>query len=461
MRGVIAAPVVIGVWDLSGHWELGNGHSPLVILKPVIYHAVMSPKHIFVLISTILAVSLAIIIYIFLSLWNLWFLLPDQGIRLAINQTKPGTPFIADYLTRLQPDIKPVLESSRRIAISINQDNITLAIVPRNFFKSQKISARLSQPGWSIRNYGLIIIANRGENSPSSFISSFIKSSRSVFSSNKPLQPALIFHVPPNSAANIDDTMYGLAVASTKSLSGQQAITLQMNNNSLQYNPELNSQYKSVDGLQLAIPGGALSSLPKNIQDQLQKQILLHLPFKKTNPDIVSLLARQKWLQININDENIAISLKGNIISVADQIITWSKLEEAYARPVKQAFRLPDRTLAYEEVPGQLQAIFQVAGNDCRGASWPALDTSKAGITGVNPSARVSIWLCRSGDTLTISNNQEWAQANLKIAAPAPADSWNMAIGAPWLPEIISSNIKSLSGQGSQNYHTITAILNP
>lgn len=177
-----------------------------------------------------------------------------------------------------------------------------------------------------------------------------------------PIQPALIaqFRVANESVFMTgvrDNNALNLVTSSSLDQLGQAPFIISINNDELS---------QSSDVIKIDVPGVALDFLPMNVRNEWNKKLLAVLHFNNTKPDIMGELDKHGQVIIRIDGDGAAIGIEGTDeekASFTKKIRSWLQDEERYGRPVRRAFKLPDGTLGYELVPGEVKPVLQTDGD--------------------------------------------------------------------------------------------------
>ncbi len=408
----------------------------------------MSLKKIIIILLCSFATITLIITISHLSLWFLWNLLPSGEIRLAVDQSNKS---IADPLTKLLPtrikDIALDPTISSKFAFSKHNNKTTLLAIPSHpflFSSHKELTDYFHNKGWSSYHLGLIIVAQpenkQGLNSP---ISAWFRSVRELIKFDRPLHPFFIAEATPDSISFIDAPL--ALISHTKQGGIINVLTAPTEREISENNITQHTQSIKVNELQVAINSQSLRLLPVEMQQQWDVFYAKSLGFIKTKPKIIELLLRHEAIYLSSQDSSPVIAVSNNSQQFINNIKEWVQIEESYSRPQKRAFKLPDKTLGYEQVPGDLRDVFKYDDSQCQHASW---------LTPQSEDNMLHLWLCENDNQVALAQNKE---AALK-AATQPIlldDQWHIYLGPQYAPSLSGQLLNSLSVAGNNIYTAI------
>ncbi len=181
---------------------------------------------------------------------------------------------------------------------------------------------------------------------------------------------------------------------------------------------------KDIGELKLALPSHVLDTIPDALNRLWNNALLDQLGFTNTQPDIMGHLAQYDSLAIGLTQNDVTITLTGNQELFTSTAKAWLQAEEAYTRQRQRAFRLPDGTLGYEQVPGEIREVFlNSVDENCRHEAYPHLADMN------------HFWLCTKDNQVVLSSKYTTARAAIQEPLPAPGN-WYITLGAQYLADL-------------------------
>lgn len=394
-----------------------------------------------------------------LSLWFLWSLLPPGEIQLAVDQSNQA---VTNPLIKLLPteikDIAPDSTMSAKFAFSQSNDKITLLAIPSRpflFSSHQALINHFNDKGWNSYHLGLIIIARPGQPADKQELDrlshAWFRSARELIKFDRPFRPFIITEAAPGSIPFIDAPI--ALIGHTKQGNTINMLTAPTVSEISQNNIAKRTSPTRVNELQVAINSQSLSLLPAEMQQQWNTFYAVSLGFHQTKPKLIELLFQHETIYLSSQNNSSVIAISGNPQQFIDTIKGWVQAEEAYSRPQKRAFQLPDKTLGYEQVPGDPRDIFKYDDNQCQHASWFTPQSSKSGVgpAPLQENEMLHLWLCKNGNQAALAQNKE---AALEAATqPIIEDNqWRIHLGPQYAPSLSNQLLNSLSVTGNDTY---------
>jgi len=397
----------------------------------------MHRKVISVLALGVVAAFLITLVVAHLSIWFLWELLPPAGggqpgtIQIAINQKYLTASFFIHHLTTtsLAPTLTP-LASASLFAISQTPASTTLVAVPDNpflFREQRSLTKQLHEAGFRTERLGLLTIAQQGNgDEPADIVHASLRqaarqTARRLLSSALPARPLLIASADAGVIPFLDNS---LTVIGTAKGNDVQLVTTEQTINFHTTDLVAPPLPKDADELKLALPSHVLATIPDALNRMWNNALLDRFGFTNTQPDIMDHLAQYDSLAIQLTKNDVTIALVGHQELFISTAKTWLQAEEAYTRQRQRAFRLPDGTLGYEQVPGEIREVFSNSVDaNCRHEAYPL------------PADMKHFWLCAKDNQVVLSSNYATAQAAIQEPLPAPGN-WYVTLGAQHLADL-------------------------
>jgi hypothetical protein len=198
------------------------------------------------------------------------------------------------------------------------------------------------------------------------------------------------------------------------------------------------------DFLSLNLSGTTIQSMINQFNAQWDDVIQSKLGLSKTKPPITALLAAQQTVSLTLSGAEASIAIIGDPTALKTTLSNWLSNEEAFSRPQKSAFKLPDGTIGYELVKGELQTVL----------SDPDQEGCQAPIT-----ASVTLWLCQNSQGISLGTGHSLAQQALANINP---NHNSISIGRQYLGQLefpIINRIDSLVLFDSDPYTVLTVKL--
>lgn len=409
----------------------------------------MHRKVISVLALGVVAAFLITLVVAHLSIWFLWELLPPPShgppgtIQIAINQKYPTASFFIHHLTAtsLAPALTP-LASASLFAISQTPASTTLVAIPDNpflFRDRRSLTKQLREAGFRTERLGLLIIAQQGNSDePADIVRASLgqaarQTARRLLSSTLSARPFLIASADAGTIPFLDNSLIVIGTAKGNDV---QLITAEQTINFHTTDLIAPPLPKDADELKLALPSHVLATIPDALNRIWNNALLDRLGFTNTQPDIMNHLAQYDSLVIQLTKNDVTIALAGNQELFTSTVKIWLQAEEAYTRQRQRVFRLPDGTLGYEQVPGEIREVFSNSVDaNCRHEAYPRLaDAADTGRPVRGPDMK-NFWLCAKDNQVVLSSNYATAQTAIQEPPPTPGN-WYVTLGSQHLADL-------------------------
>ncbi len=352
---------------------------------------------------------------VYFSAWLPWYLLPaSKSMALAVDYTAPHSQelYRATFSRSTYTQELSRLSSARYAAYSFDESGQTLVVIPPLTAYSG-LGKQLEKQGWIVEYIGLILRARKtttASNSQSeaalpSLTTAIGKTLQHFLSRPDQAFPLSIAVVKQGAIPEADHTYYLLAfsrrggivgVVQSGEISGDVKTPIMVN---ASHNAKL----------QVSLPSDILSYIPESQLNLWQPKLESSFDFIKTHPSFVNELKRHTMFTVMMSDRAASLGVVGQPQLFTDAVSQWLSQEDAYYRPRKQAFRLPDGGLGYEVVPGKSRTVLSpIDENGCREYVGEGQKS----------------WLCLNGDAAILGTNKSDALRLVK----APTPNYYMAI---------------------------------
>jgi|GEM_PF-6840901 hypothetical protein len=410
----------------------------------------MSIKIIFTTLSFIAIIIVIVVINIHLSLWFLWYLLPEGNVKVAVNSSQSGSQVLSDLLNAsLVEDTTRLFDGAKRYSYIQTDTYSSVILVPKNpflFRDRDLLIEQLNANDWQTTSFGLLIVGTTQKTEPTlNTLKGTVGSSLGkYFSRRHPYRPIVVAQGNDGSISLLsgDTALVGVATNFGRELKIIIASDLESLPNFSISRPVLSDE---ANYLAINILGSTIQSVSAQFSDEWNKIIYSKLGFSVTKPPIISYMTVQQTSSMIITNEKAALAIIGDSNALKDVFHQWMKDEEAYLRPQKRAFKLPDGTLGYELVKGDSQVV--LAEPDSSGC----LESL---------SEAIKLWLCVSDKGVAVATNKAAAVQELSSIS---ASIQRVALGSDYLQHIDFlpiKHLKSLAVYSSGQYTILTAKLN-
>lgn len=353
----------------------------------------MLAKSVSFIVVAVIAVVIASVILINISSLFIWYLLPQgDGLKVVVNSCNESDKPIAAFRAAFgSEEVIEYMQDCHRVGVGIS-DGVEVIIVQPLLRHQWSIGSRLENSGWKVERIGLLVAASRsagGYNalSVSSMVDAAYNALAMSLTSNTPLDPSLIAST--KLPEGYDDE--GLITIVGSSGGGQLKVLIGEDIESL-LSAKRVKRYAPDDGLYVALPSHIMSLLPLPLQSAWNSALIKRFGFTAISPEMITYLSQFEEMNIRISDEDALIAVVGPLESVMEGVSKWLEEEEGRRKPKRKAFKLPDGTLGYEQVPSQVGDIIQLEEDGCYQAK----------------NSFIKIRVCSSGDRVFISTNEQW-----------------------------------------------------
>lgn len=327
-------------------------------------------------------------VHLFTSLWFVWNLLPADGDIAYAGATTdlPIQPLLDAFATSsVSPVILPT-DQIRRFSVSLQGDTQVAVVVPT--LRGQKnVQRKLAADNWRVERFGLVLRAVHGNTTLPSLGQATTQTIFSLMASRHSIAPTLIIRLSSAVVPALQNKTYvvgswydGWLRLSISETNRKSRVTVQ--------------PYRG-DGLHIRVPGHTLNSIPTRLRPAWNIAIGHALGFTATTPDLIGYLAQYEVVEITMQETGSSVAVTGAADAFTAAATTWVQAEDSYHNPVRQAFRLPDRSLGYERVSGPTRDVFMAEQEGCLA---PRPD-------------RATTWICRTSDGATLATSQELARS--------------------------------------------------
>lgn len=336
--------------------------------------------------------------------WFLWHLLPSapqRGVLVMPHLT--DAPLAAMAAAVVPPAVREHIPAALYLGWAQDGQNLQLVTVPRPQ-AYQSLPRTLTAAGWQVRRIGPLLLATQGEARwrPLSLVATdYI---RSLTISSWPVFPAAIIHT--------QDSFHGmtspLAVVMTRR--GTKVRIIAAADLSEGSRREVVPVAVPPDHVVITVPGELLAALPTEVHEDLNRQLRLALGFTLTRPDILAHLATYDAASLALRPSGEALAtlgVRGDADTFTDTVTSWIQEEERRTRLTTRAFRLPDGTLGYEKIPGEVLPVVTYAPSD---QCWHPVE------------GRSTLWLCAQDGSVGVGMSQALAREGA-AAATVPTTS--------------------------------------
>ncbi len=343
--------------------------------------------------STLIVVTLIVggaLLGCYTSLWLLWHLVPEGAKGALAMRTLADTELYPLATQAVPAEVLPLIDYSSRIAWGGRGESLQMVILPR--LRSWKtLPYVLQDRGWHVQRLGILIRATRGHSSTVPFTHALRAYGRVLLRESVPVAPVALVRFENNLALPFSQPLLLTAVAQQ----GQVRVVIE--DTAMNPIPPLPLPPPAASGqLTLTVPGPMLASLPREVADQVNRLLVTALGFPLTHPNILAAVAAYDTVQIVMERHGastpptLQLGVMGDTHAFQATVQHWIQEEERRGRLTTRAFRLPDGTLGYEKVPGEIVPVLTASTEGC----WEPVQN------------RTELWLCTRGTTLGIGKSQ-------------------------------------------------------
>jgi len=347
----------------------------------------------------------------------------------------------------LHRSVPSLISHTKRFSYVQQDSSTTIALVPTNpfLFKARnQLINQLKQDNWQITNYGLIIIGNTTTTPTRHSLRQTTSQAIAKLTSRQyPSQPNVIANIKANTwpLLSHDTALIGIITNRNRELKTIIAPRLSDIPPFSISGPPLPNQE---DFLSFSLPGATIQSVSTQLANDWNRLLHQRLGFINTKPPLVDFLGKVQTSSLAITDEQTSLAIIGDPSYLNSAWEHWLQDEEAYSRPQRKAFRLPDRTLGYELVKGDSQPV--LAQPDSSGCRRPINETIK-------------LWLCQNNQGLAVGTNRD---TTLHALDSITTTAQQVSIGNHYLQQIelpLIQHLHALTYFSFGEYTIITASL--
>lgn len=358
------------------------------------------------------AIVFITIVCFHLSTWFLWYLLPQGNWKLAVNSSEDGSEIINELAgkTLLPEKISTLTKKVKKYAYLQNKDYSAVAFVPKNpflFHDRNIIINTLANHEWQTRNFGLIIIGTTKPDKISlpNLTATTKLTLDKLISRQHPRKPTIIADLQNSPIPYFKEQT---SLVGTTARNGELKLIIAPTLKDL---PDFSISGpplpRTEDYLIINVPGQVIENLPQQLKNEWNEILHNKIGLKHTKPPLMEYLSRQQTIRLTIDETGTAITAIGKTKEIQNRLIKWLKAEEAFFRPEKNAFQLPDNTLGYETVPGAPVSIF----------SPPDLSNC------LSPtSEHIKLWICQDRKSVSIATDKQMAVKETAAISPTRKD---------------------------------------
>jgi hypothetical protein len=358
------------------------------------------------MLASIAAVLLVASLYF--STWLYWNMLPgDKTEAFAIAYIQPHAGLLASspYVQTLLADKS--LQNLNRLnylAYSRGARGETIVVVPR-LLSYASVEQELLHEGWHVQRNAFVIEGQRSlardatmdfNSLPSLFVAL-----RHTLAQNM-LHPTHAFPLAIGSMS-IQDASYNIVLYNHRQDVAGSLIRGSSDRASVAVLPSIPfSEASTPADLEVSIYSGLLDTIDTPFFHQWEEKMWQSLHLEKTRPNLTGLLGDQASLYVATRGADTVLRVTDTSSAAALSIMSgWINKEDAYFRPQKRVFKLPDGSIGYEVIPGNIKDIMSV----------PDADNCRKGVL-----KEVSLWVCLKGDSAAISTTKDLALSSLQEA---------------------------------------------
>lgn len=328
------------------------------------------------------------------SLWVLWHQLPSGSPQ---SRVAMDASLVPRSLIETTTGIRG--ESFHQLGWQMTTSSHAVVARPR-LFHQRAAEAALREAGYTVERHGGLWL--RGEKAAAtpergwpSFLAVVRRVAASLVTEPQPLAPIFIA-----SFVQDDTAAAPTVVVGVQHREGVQALLMS------ETLPAVSPRRAPVEealqhGTLLEGPPSFLLSLPPAsiaIWDQL---LYTRLAFRLTKPNLINSLKDFSHVTIYVDEGKSGVMVTGEVSTFQTLARQWVTNEERRQRPQQRAFRLPDRTVGYEEIPGDVAAVFTAEPHEGCQAPLPS---------------KTTLWLCATEERAVLATDETTARALLGMA---------------------------------------------
>lgn len=382
--------------------------------------------------------TLVIVGLVYFSPWFVWSLLPeDSSIAIAMATRQQGFSSVADALAPYLPAdaLGELLPAASHIAYGRSEEGRVLVILPR-LGAQRLLRGHLSATGWHTQRLGLIVRAWDADQPRTSVLQALQRSLTHTVLPRLTLYPLLIARADAGSFPTLTTDTNIIGVWRNSHLLvgvtfGQRDFPSHLSASAPIQQP--------IDVGQLAVggPGQIVGALTPATRTQWNGWLADALAFEHTRPDVLGYLRNQRWIVLSVDSDHIAVGARAPD-GFAGSVRAWVAEEDRYNRLTRRAFRLPDGTIGYEEVPGEHRDVFGTQP-DAQGCVTTAQRTKQ-------------LWMCSNEQLAVVATDRPLALRQLQ----AQQAGWFVDIYEPYVSSLAIPNLFSITARAQGNQALVT-----
>lgn len=366
-------------------------------------------------------ISCLVALKIHLSPWYLWSLAPAGESQVLVNVAGETKAIIDSQLAKTPlAAAQPLFRSTHRLVASWSDNTTTLILLPKHPLwpaSRQALENQLQNQGWRTRQYGLLLIAYQGagDYQPPSIVHTITNTILALRNETNPASPLLIATIAAKHNVISHEALKINAYRHPEHTE-QSVIIISPSDSTLEKTRSTETEETpqiAHDQISLSVAGALLRSVPTDLKTSWDAKIIENFGFKKVKAAISSEIETAAKSMLYLTASEAGIATQEAPASLAAHLTHFLQQEEAYQRPVAQAFKLPDGTIGYERVPGQLKDVYETIADE-RGCHKPLEE-------------RTTLWFCQQDNRLALATSRELA---VQLLETIRQDKWHVAIGA-------------------------------
>ena len=147
----------------------------------------------------------------------------------------------------------------------------------------------------------------------------------------------------------------------------------------------------SKDTLLISIPSQFIGNIPANLATKINQTIVTSLNISHTTPDILSILRKSSYIQMYKTEQSTQLLIGNADKNTLNDLKQLVQTNDQYNYPKKHAFALPDKTIAFEYVPGKSVTEWETYNGNC--SLYEGKDST--------------ILICQKGNNLVVTTSKE------------------------------------------------------
>ena len=272
---------------------------------------------------------------------SIWRRYPEVAASIESSAGMPMT-FIGDYSS----------------AIYVKKGNEERIIGIPKIRQQFSLEKKLQAASWATDRKGFIVIARKvpGESaemfSSSGLFSAAGTALKAIAQERLPIHPVLIFQT----SGSGDDAMAVYAEKNGDTV--HIVLRTRASYFTQSRHKRISKELSEINGSFLSIQRDVLQYISKDFSRSIEQKIAQDLGFQKTSPEILKNMLENSSVVLAMEDDGIAVGVFSTNTAPSALITQWMVAEQGNRHPVKKAFSLPDKTLAYEYIPGNVNPYF-------------------------------------------------------------------------------------------------------